>query len=186
MRTLGWFVHLSANGYFQGPNGDLSWFEKQDDESRAYAHEQLKNPGTILFGHRTFDLMRMFWPTPAAQQADPAMAKFMNDMPKFVAARQPFEPGWRNTIVLGGDAVEECRKLKATPGTPIVILGSNTLSVNLMKAGLIDEFELMVNPVALGEGTPLFKGYPGTVDLTLKKTLRFKSGNMLLTYAPRR
>jgi dihydrofolate reductase len=186
MRTVGLFVHVTANGYFEGAKGDLSWFKEQDEEARAYAQEQIRQPGTILFGHKTFDLMKSFWPTPMAREADPVMAAFMNDMPKFVAARRPFDPGWQNTTVLSGDAVDGVRTLKATPGTPIVILGSNTLCVSLMKAGLVDAIELMVNPVALGEGTPLFSGYEGRLGLSLTSTRQFKSGNLLLTYAPRR
>ena len=59
------------------------------------------------------------------------------------------------------------KKLKQQPGKTIAIFGSNNLCVSLMQAGLVDEFQIIVNPVALGEGTPLLKGMPGKAELTL-------------------
>ena len=64
------------------------------------------------------------------------------------------------------------------------MFGSNTLCVSLMQAGLVDEFQIMVNPVALGDGTSLFKGLPEKAELTLTDTRRFKSGTVMLTYIP--
>jgi len=183
MRKISLFMHVSLNGYFEGPNHDISFF-KQGDENNAFFREQTSEGATMLFGQRTYELMKSWWPTQQAKEANPEMAKFMNETPKVVVAHQPFEPGWNNVTVISGDVAGEIRKLKEQPGKHIVILGSNTLCVSLMQEGLVDEFQIMVNPVALGDGTSLFKGLPEKADLKLLKTREFKSGNILLTYEP--
>jgi dihydrofolate reductase len=183
MRTISLFINVTLDGYFEGPNHDLSFF-KGDDEDNSFFREQSGSGATLLMGHRTYEMMKSFWPTPQAQKSNPEVAKYMNEMPKIVAAHRPFDPGWTNAAVISGDVVGEVRKLKKQPGKPIVILGSNTLAVSLLPEGLIDEVQMMVNPVALGNGTPLFKGLTQRVDLKLLKTRQFKSGNALLTYAP--
>jgi dihydrofolate reductase len=78
--------------------------------------------------------------------------------------------------------VEKVRTLKAQPGKNILMFGSNMLCVSLMRAGLMDEFQIVVNPVVLGDGTTLFKGLPEKAELKLVDTRRFKSGAMMLTY----
>jgi dihydrofolate reductase len=176
------FMNVSLDGYFEGPNHDTSWFKENDDEEDAWALEQLKEPATLLFGHKTYELMKSFWPTQQAKEAMPEIAKFMNEMPKIVVAHQSFEPGWNNATIISDNIVSKVRKLRVQPDKNIVILGSNMLCVSLMQEGLIDEFEIMVNPVALGDGTPLFNGLPHTAHLKPLKTREFKSGKVLLTY----
>jgi len=104
--------------------------------------------------------MKSWWPTQQAKQANPEVAKYMNETPKVVAAHEAFKPDWNNTIVVSGDVAGEVRKLKERSGKRIVILGSNTLCVSLMQHGLVDEFQIMMNPIALGNGTPLFRFAP--------------------------
>jgi dihydrofolate reductase len=128
--------------------------------------------------------MKSFWPTAQAREANPEVAQYMNEMPKLVAAHRPFEPGWTNVTVISGDAVDRVRKLKEGPGSGIVILGSNSLCVSLMQAGLIDELQIMVNPVVLGSGTPLFKGLPHPAKLKLIHARQFESGNAVHLYEP--
>ena len=82
------------------------------------------------------------------------------------------------------DVAEEVKKLKAQPGKNIIIMGSNNLCVSLMQEGLIDEFQIVVNPVVLGAGTSLFKGLPAKAELRLTGTRQFKNGTILLTFEP--
>jgi dihydrofolate reductase len=128
--------------------------------------------------------MKSYWPTPQAIENEPEIARFMNENPKVVFSHKPFDPGWRNVTVITDDVAGEVRKLKAQPGKNIAIFGSNNLCVTLMQAGLVDEFRILVVPVALGDGTPLFKGLANKVDLTLTDTRTFESGKILLTYQP--
>jgi dihydrofolate reductase len=125
-----------------------------------------------------------FWSTPQAMQSMPEITKVMNETPKLVASRAPFEPGWNKVTVISGDVVEQIRKLKEQPGKGIIIFGSNQLVVDLMQAGLMDEFQIVVNPVVFGDGTPLFKGLQKKASPKLTNSRTFKSGCVLLTYQP--
>jgi len=184
MRTMSLFINVTLDGYFEGPDHDLSFFKGDDDDDTFFREQTHEGGATMLFGHRTYEMMKNWWPTQQARDAKPEMAKYMNEMPKIVAAHQPFDPGWNNVKVISGDVLSEIRKLKEQSGERIVILGSNTLCVSLIPHRLIDELQIMVNPVALGTGTPLFKGLPQRTSLELSQTRKFKSGNVLLTYKP--
>ena len=129
-------------------------------------------------------MMKSFWPTPQAMKTAPEIARFMNEKQKVVASHQQFEPGWKNVTVISGDVVGAVSKLKKRKGETIAMFGSNKLCVSLMQAGLVDEFQLLVNPVALGKGTPLFKGLAQKAELRLIETRKFKTGAVLLTYEP--
>ena len=158
---------VSVDGYFEGLNHDLSW-HNVDAEFNEFVHEQ--NIGlvdTLLFGHRTYDLMASVWPKPEGMAADPETARFMNETPKIVASRTGFAPEWEHTTVITGNVVDEIKKIKAMPGKDIAIFGSNELCVSLMEEDLVDEFRIMVNPVALGAGSPLFTGLTKKVKFRL-------------------
>lgn len=134
MRAISWFINVTADGYFEGPNHDLSFF-KGDDQDNTFFKEQSQGGATLLFGHRTYEMMKKWWPTEEAKKANPEVAEYMNAMPKLVAAHEGFEPGWENVTVVSGDVVDEIRKLKEQPGNSIVILGSNALAISLLPEG---------------------------------------------------
>ena len=181
MRKLFLFMNVSLDGYFEAPGHDISGFK---NDSEAFSSDASQEVDTLLFGHQTYEMMK-FWSTPQAEQMMPEVARFMNEKHKIVASLHPFDPGWKNVQVISGDVVEAIKMLKEQPGKNIIIFGSSTLCVSLMQAGLIDEFQIVVNPVVFGEGTPLFKGLPGKAELTLVETKRYQSGAVLLTYQPR-
>jgi dihydrofolate reductase len=178
MRKTFLFMMVTVDGYFEGVDHDISW-HNVDAEFNVFANQQLEESGALIFGHTTYELMAGYWPT-----AKGATAKFMNEMPKYVASREPFTSDWNNTTIWSDDVVGKIKKLKEDAGKDIVVMGSNNLCVSLMEAGLMDEFRIMVNPVALGKGSPLFVGLSKTTKLRLIKTHEFKSGNMLQYYIP--
>lgn len=180
MRKLILFMNVSLDGYFEAPGHDISGF-KPDFE--IFSAQKSQAVDALLFGHRTYEMMK-FWSTPQGVEMAPEMAHFITAAPKFVASRQPFEPGWHNVRVLNGDVPAAVRQIKQQPGGSIMMFGSNMLCVALMQAGLMDEFQIVLNPLALGAGTPLFAGLAGKADLTLQTLRRFNSGNVLLTYQP--
>ncbi|MGE5531504.1 MAG: dihydrofolate reductase family protein [Bacteroidota bacterium] len=183
MRKIFVFMNVSVDGYVEAPGHDISWAHGTDSD--PFAKEQGREVDGILFGHRTYEMMRSFWPTPQAVQVAPETARFMNEKQKYVASHASFDPGWRNVTVLSGDVLERVRQLKAGPGQTIAIFGSNTLCTSLVEAGLIDEFQIMVNPVVLGEGTPLFHGLVKKAELRLTVVQSMPSGAVFLTYARR-
>ena len=183
MQKLALFMMVSVDGCFEGPDHDLSW-HNVDVEFNEFADAQLGEFGALLFGHRTYDLMEGFWPTEKGQ-AVPGTAQIMNAMPKFVVSHKPFEAKWGSTTaVTGDDVIGQVSRLKEGSGKGILLLGSNMLCVSLMEAGLVDEFRLMANPVALGAGTPLFAGISKRFPLKLESVQRFRSGNVLECYIP--
>jgi dihydrofolate reductase len=181
MRKLSLFMNVSLDGYFEAPGHDLSGFT---NDFEAFPSQPDQQAATLLFGHRTYDMMKAFWPTPQALEMVPEVAKFMNSSLKLVASHNPFNPGWNNVQVINADVIAQVRQIKEQPGGTIMIFGSNILCVSLIQAGLIDEFQIVVNPVLFGGGTSLFYGLPGRLPLTLKETRQLKSGAILLTYKP--
>ncbi len=183
MQKLVLFMMVSTDGYFEGPDHDLSW-HNVDGEFNEFADAQLREFGALLFGHKTYDFMADFWPTAKGQET-PGTAQIMNAMPKFVAAHEPFEAKWLGTTMIAGpDIATPIAALKEGSGKGILLLGSNMLCVSLMNARLVDEFRLMMNPVALGAGTSLFTGLSKRTPLKLESVQRFKSGNVLERYLP--
>ncbi len=179
MRKLWLLMNISLDGYFEAPGHDISWATRQNE---AFSSEGSAQVDAFLFGHRTYDMMRAFWPTPMAAEQAPEVAKVMNERQKYVASHAPFEPGWSNVTVLDGDAIARVRALKEQPGGSIGIFGSNTLCVGLLQEGLIDEVQVVVNPVLLGRGSSFFAGLPEWVKLTLTESRAFPSGVVLLSY----
>jgi dihydrofolate reductase len=174
------FINVSLDGYVEGAEHDISWAH---GDSEPFAREQGRTVEAILFGRRTFELMRQFWPSDQARQIAQETARFMNEKPKYVASHQAFEPGWTGTTVLHRDALGQIRALKDRTAGRIAIFGSNTLCASLLDAGLLDEIQLMVNPVLLGEGTPLLSGIRQRASLRLVNAAPQANGAVLLTYA---
>ena len=129
-------------------------------------------------------MMVKYWPTPEASQKDPAVAGGMNALPKIVFSRTLGRVSWANTKVVKGDLPAEVRKLKKEPGPVMVILGSGSIVSQLAAEGLIDEYQIVVTPVALGKGRTLFEGLEKNLDLKLTHSRVFKNGNVLLHYEP--
>jgi dihydrofolate reductase len=182
MRKLIAQTVVSIDGYFEGPNRMIDWHLVDQDYSE-YAAGLLSSVDTILFGRTTYELMARYWPTTEAYSRDPAIAKWMNEHPKIVFSRTLERADWENTTIVRSNIADEIQTLKQQPGKDLVILGSGTLVSELTKLGLIDQYQLMVNPVVLGQGNPLFKGLEERLHLKLEYCRPFASGNVLLCYS---
>ena len=136
----------------------------------------------MMFGRVTYQMMESFWPTPAAAQMFPEVAEGMNKSPKVVFSKTLDEVTWNNTRLLKGDLVEEVRKLKEESGDQLVLMGSGSIVAQLAPAGLIDEYQMVVNPLVLGDGRTMFEGVKEKIKLTLTDSRAFKNGNVLLSY----
>jgi dihydrofolate reductase len=174
---------VTLDGFFEGPNHDISWHHV-DDEFNQFAIEQTSNIGTILFGRVTYELMASYWPTSAAIIDDPIIADLMNNLPKIVFSRTLQKAEWNNTRLVKDHIAEEITRLKGQSGKDLAIFGSANLLSSLIQMDLIDEHRILVNPIVLGSGTPLFQGIKEKLELKLLKTKIFASGNVLLYYQP--
>jgi dihydrofolate reductase len=128
VRKLVVFNSVTIDGYFTDQNNDMSWAHVQDDpEWNAFAAENAKSGGELLFGRITYEMMASYWPTPAAAVNAPEVADGMNKLPKIVFSRTMDKATWENTRVMKGDLAEEVAKLKEETGDNLVILGSGSI-----------------------------------------------------------
>jgi dihydrofolate reductase len=183
MRKLTVFNLITLDGYFEGLNHDISW-HMVDEEFNELSITQLNAVDTILFGRVTYEMMASYWPSPEAVRDDPVVAGLMTNTPKIVFSRTLKNAEWQNTRLVNGDAAPEIIKLKQQPGKDLIIFGSGKLTASLTNSGLIDEYGIIVCPVILGEGTPLFKGVVQRSKMDLVGTKTFGNGNVMLTYHP--
>ena len=183
MRKVTVFNFITLNGYFQGPDGDISWHRSAEEEAKL-SDEKSQQGNTLLFGRVTYQHMASFWPTPAAKQKQPVTADGMNKAEKIVFSRTLEKADWNNTRLIKEDLVGAVRRLKNESSSDMTILGSGSIVTQLADAGLIDGYGFMIDPVALGEGVPLFKGMKKKLDLKLTSSKVFKSGIIMVTYEP--
>ncbi|MCU6710006.1 dihydrofolate reductase family protein [Paenibacillus sp. J5C_2022] len=185
MRKVIYQVVVSLNGYYKGRHGAIDW-HRVDKEYDAYAAELLDAADTIILGRVTYVLMSAYWPTDAGKRGNPVIAERMNRMSKIVFSRTLNNVEWEHARLATADPAQELSALKAQPGRSIVVLGSGQLAAELADLGLIDECQVMINPVALGEGTPIFHRLSNRLELHLASVRSFRSGNVMLCYEPLR
>ena len=181
----------SLDGYFEGPDHDLSW-HNVDDEFNKFAIGQLRETGLILFGRRTYQLMESFWPKagadPKTSLDNLEIARLINRVEKIVFSRTLESvretTNWRNVKLRHKVDPAEIRRLKEMPGKDIWA-GTSNLPVSFIKEDLVNEFRFMINPVTVGGGTRVFEGLNCKLDLELTETRNFDSGNVLLYYRTR-
>lgn len=182
MRKLLVFNSVTVDGYFTDKSGDMSWAHKQDPEWNEFVAENSKSGGELLFGRITFEMMASFWPTPAAAKQFPTVAEQMNNLPKVVFTRTLDSVSWQNTRLIKGNLADEVRKLKQESGNDMVIMGSGSIISQLAPENLIDEYQMVVNPIVLGSGRTMFDGVKNKLSLKQTKSRTFKNGNVLLCY----
>jgi dihydrofolate reductase len=175
---------VSLDGYFTDANGDMSWAHKKDPEWQAFVSENASGGGQLLLGRITYDLMASFWPTPLAAQSNPIVVERMNSLRKFVFSTTLDKVSWNNTTLLKGDLTTEVRKLKQEPGPNMVIMGSGSVVAQLADAGLIDEYQIVLNPLVVGNGRTLFEGVKKRLPMKLTRSRAFDNGNVVLFYEP--
>jgi dihydrofolate reductase len=174
---------MSLDGFMAGPNGEIDWFVV-DEEFDDYARELFDSVDTLLFGRVTYQLMAGFWPTPAAATEDPFITEKMNSLAKVVFSTTLEKAEWENTRLVRENPAEEVSRLKRQPGGDMMIFGSGTLVSALAPLGLIDEYRIVVNPVVLGSGKPLFQDIEERIKLKLLRARTLRCGDVILYYRP--
>lgn len=176
MRKLFFQMMVSLDGYFEKPNRAYDWHVIDDDFVR-YVDEMLKSIDTIVLGRKTYESFAAFWPSATSPDAPS-----MNGLPKVVFSRTLKDLTWSNSRLAKASIEDEIRELKSKPGKDIALLASNTLATSLMRLDLIDEYRILLAPVVLGAGTPLFDGLVTTSRMKLLSAKTFASGVVTLTY----
>ena len=180
MRKLIIWDMVTVDGFFEGPDRDISWFVFEE-ELENYIRETQEKADTLIFGRVTYEFIAAYWPSEQGWIAD-----FMNKIEKVVFSRTLKSADWNNTKLFNGNVAEEVSKLKTRGDGDIFVFGSADLAATLVPVGLVDEFRFGVNPVLLGSGVPLLKGGFERTSLELLSVKALKSGVVILHYQPRR
>jgi dihydrofolate reductase len=185
MRRVIASTFLSLDGFVVGNAEDMNWvIESFNDEMGAYAGALMDSMDAVLLGRVTYEQMSKVWPN-QTEATSPGADK-MNGSQKVVFSRTLTKADWgkfNNVTIVKDNVAEEVSKFKKQSGKNMVIYGSANLVQGFTEMGLIDEYQLLVHPVLLGKGKPLFKGSPH--KLKLVRTEPFKNGVVVLYYQPR-
>lgn len=180
MRKLTLQMQCSIDGFVGGPQGDLSWiFQDFDASSAKWTVEKLWQAGAHLMGGATYRDMAAHWPTSTEPYAPP-----MNQIPKLVFSKSLKEATWAETQIVSGDLETEVARLKQEPGKDLLAHGGARFAQSLVQTGLIDEYRLIVHPVALGNGLRLFPELARPLRLKLVDTVTFSTGAQANIYRP--
>ena len=199
MRELILKMAMSVDGFVSDLDGRNTWMFGADDEAKAWAVDYIGNASLHIMGSRSFDAMAGYWPTSTDVFAPP-----MNQIPKAVFSRQgpavleklntagasrstALQPGaesWAQAHVASGDLAAEIARLKAQDGKPIIAHGGVSFARSLVAQGLVDQFALIVAPVALGQGLPLFSDLAAPRPLKLMSSRAFPGGAVAQIYRP--
>ena len=183
MKKIVLWMSISLDGYFEGPDHDLSW-HRVDEELHQDFNDRLAGMSAFLDGRVTYELMADFWPTadqdPSSSASMVEFAGIWRDMPKIVYSHTLEHADW-NTTILREVVAEDVHRLKEEPGGDLA-LGGADLAATFRRLDLIDQYRLYVHPVVLGAGRPLFPESRQTTDLLLLDTQRFGNGVVALHY----
>jgi dihydrofolate reductase len=192
MRKLIAITQVTLDGVMQSPGGPEEdpgngfthggWAMRfRDDAGKQAIGDTIAGEFDMLLGRRTYQIFAGYWPN---QGGDNPIAKAFNQATKYVVTRSLGRLDWKNSRQIGGDVVDEVRRLKASDGPALQVWGSSELLQTLIAAGLVDEYRLWVFPVLLGKGKRLFENGVPSRDLSLVSTRRTSRGVLLNTYVP--
>jgi dihydrofolate reductase len=190
MRRIIAALMVSVDGFIEGPQGEIDWVDTWED-----VFDLLPRVDTCILGRRMYPGYEQYWGAilanpqgvlpstgKGATKGEVAYARFAGRTPHVVLSRTLDRVAWTNTRIVRD--VEEIGRLKQQPGQDMHAVGGATLVGSLVNQGLIDELRLVVHPVILGGGTPLFKDVKERHVLRLRGVRRLKSGRVRLTYGP--
>jgi dihydrofolate reductase len=183
---------VSVDGVYQGPGGpdeDRSggfdrggWAHFNDEQGGRFVSSMFERADALLLGRRTWEIFEGYWPHHDGGPGDP-VSHGINVLPKYVPSHTLKDPGW-NTHVIEGDVEAAVRELKANPGREIQVHGSGDLLRWLLERDLVDELNLRIYPVVVGDGRRLFPEHGQSHNLELVESVTTPSGVMLQTYRP--
>lgn len=208
MRKLVLKMSLSLDGFVAGPKGEIDWmFKEPDPVATSWVVEKISAAGAHLMGRKTFHDMAAYWPASSEPFAAP-----MNEIPKVVFSRKGFDPAdsgkktnafqdatraggankvgslpasaksWAEARVMAGDMARGLTELKKETGKFLLAHGGAEFGRSLVETGLVEEYWLVVYPVILGNGLPLFSNTKNSIRLRLESSEKFPSGVLANIY----
>jgi dihydrofolate reductase len=178
MRRVVLQMGTTLDGFVHGAKGYADWgLPPEDDEIVAWKAASLREAGTHIMGRSTYEAMASVWPTATGVYAD-----VMNEIPKVVFSKSLTRADWPESRIAGGDLAEDILRLKREPGGVILAHGGTTFVDSLVRERLIDEYRLVIHPVAIGHGTGLFGELREPLRVDLVDTRTFPSGTVIHVY----
>ncbi|HEY4289301.1 MAG TPA: dihydrofolate reductase family protein [Puia sp.] len=186
MRKIISFMHVSLDGFTAGPNGEMDWM-KVDQELFDFASQATEMSDLAIYGRVTYQMMDGYWPTagdkPTASKHTKEHSAWYNKVEKIVLSKTWAGKSIPGTTIIGDDFASQIRSVKEKPGKHIVIFGSPAAVRSMIKEDLVDEFWLMVNPILMGKGIPMFPDLEQRKPLELQEEKRLKSGVVMLKFS---
>jgi len=180
MRRVVLQMGVTLDGYVAGTGGEGDWgLPPEHPDVRAWKVASLHQVGTHIMGRVTYEQMAEHWPNATGEYAES-----MNTLPKVVFSATLPTAGWAGTRIARGDLTEEIAALKSEPGGEIMAHGGAAFVQSLSRLGLIDEYRLVILPVALGAGLPLFKDLVKPLRMDLTEARSFPDGTVIHVYRP--
>ena len=180
---------MSVDGFIAGANGEMDWLVFDwDKEINQYVTELTEPVDCIVLGRKLAEGFIPHWAGVATNSKAPDHAagqKFAGTH-KVVFSKTIEKCEWENTVLAKGDLVDEILRLKNQPGSDMIAYGGGTFVSSLIKANLIDEYHLFINPVAVGKGMPIFRELEGRLNMRLLKSMSFPCGIVVLCYEPKK
>ncbi|QBD76824.1 dihydrofolate reductase [Ktedonosporobacter rubrisoli] len=190
MRKIISTMWVTLDGFIAGLNNEMDWVGESYDEAMGkYESDLVNSADTLLLGRVTYQSFAGSWPhvpnNPDAPEEEKAYARTLNAMRKIVFSRTFESVEWNNSTLVKEVVPAEIERLKQEPGRNIIIYGSASLVRTLTSFSLIDEYQLLIHPVILGQGKPFFQGIKDQVKLKLVDSRTHPSGVVVLFYQPR-
>lgn len=185
MRKVILAMQVTLDGFIEGPNKELDWAMKEDEETWKYVFDLQRSADTVLLGRMMYPGFEKYWRVaplnPSSTKNEIEYARLADKMQKIVFSKTLDTVEWKTTRIIQDHIAEEIQGMKQRSGKDMVLLGGAGLASTFMNLGLIDEYHLIVNPIVLGGRKPLFKDVQERLKLIDTKT--FKSGKVVLHYS---
>ena len=186
MRKVKLQMQMTINGYVAQPNGKNDWMTwNPDDEFMEFINSNFDSSDTILLGRKMADGFIKHWENIVNNKPDSPFAKQMVDIPKVVFTKTLAKSTWNNTTLAKGNLAEEIANLKKQNGKDIIVYGGAGFVSSLIKEGLIDEYHLIVNPTAIGNGMTIFNSLDRIQKFSVIQSRFYSCGITVLSYKPK-